>query len=141
MQEPVKKELDVEKLQVRDLMHLGVLTCRVDMPLCEVARIMVDNKVHCVVVVDEAGEACGIISDLGILRTYGKELLEKTAEDIMGDRLISISPKAPLSHAVSKMLEKHVHHLVILSEPPFHRPVGVLAASDIVREMAKICPK
>jgi len=129
----------MEKLLVRDLMHLGVFTCKVDTLLSEVAQTMIDNRVHCVVVVDEMGEACGVISDLGILEACDRDLRKIKAEDVLHRCTVAIRPAATISAAVRKMREQHIHHLVILSEHPLHRPVGILAASDIVKEMARIC--
>lgn len=128
-----------KKVLVRDLMHLGVITCEVDTPLCDVARMMIDESVHSIVVIDEEGEACGVISDLGILEGYGKKFVNMKAEDVLKGCTITVNPSVAIEEAVKEMLEKHVHHLVIMSERPLRRPVGILAATDIVREMAKIC--
>jgi len=127
----------MENLLVRDLMHRGVVTCDVETPVSEIAQTMAENDVHCVVVVDEVGEACGVISDLGLLKAYGKNVDKVTAEDILGGGPIIVNPNALVSEAVAIMQEKHIHHLVIMSEPPLHRPVGVLAASDVIKGMAK----
>jgi len=127
----------MENLLVRDLMHRGVVTCDVETPVSEIAQTMAENDVHCVVVVDEVGEACGVISDLGLLKAYGKNVDRVTAEDILGGGPIIVNPNALVSEAVAIMQEKHIHHLVIMSEPPLHRPVGVLAASDVIKGMAK----
>jgi len=124
---------------VRDLIHRGVVTCDVGALVSEIAQTMAENDVHCVIVVDEVGEACGVISDLGLLKAYGKNVDKVTAEDVLGGSAIIVNPDALVSEAVAIMQEKHIHHLVIVSEPPLHRPVGVLAASDIVKEMAKRC--
>ncbi len=127
------------KVLVRDLMHLGVITCETDTPLCDVARMMIDNKVHSIVVIDEEGEACGVISDLSILRAYGKDFVNMKAEDVLKGCTITVSPNATIEEAVLEMLGKDVHHLVIMSERPLRRPIGILATIDIVREMAKVC--
>ncbi|MDI6799787.1 MAG: CBS domain-containing protein [Actinomycetota bacterium] len=126
-------------LLVRDIMHLGVVTCRLDTPLCEIAGLMVGHKIHCIVVVDEAGEACGVISDWGLLKAFGKDIKTAVAEDIIDNRLLTVRPNALVSEAASMMVNEHVHRLVVMSEPPLRRPVGVLAASDVVKEMSKYC--
>lgn len=124
---------------VRDVMHLGVVTCRLDTPLCEIAGLMVGHKIHAIVVVDEAGEACGVISDWGLLKAYCKDIKTAVAEDIIDNRLFTVRPKALISEAVDIMLSEHVHRLIVISEPPLRRPVAVLAASDIIKEMSKEC--
>ncbi len=87
--------------------------------------------------VDEAGEACGVISDLGILEAYGRDLEKTKAEEVLHRCTVTVRPTATIWAAAREMQERQIHHLVILSEHPLHRPVGILAASDIVREMAK----
>lgn len=127
------------KMLVRDLMNRGVITCEADTPLCDVARTMIDENVHSIVVIDEVGEACGVISDLGILKGYNKDFVKMEAEDVLEGCTITVNPSETIEDAVSEMLAKHVHHLVIMSEKPLRRPVGILAATDIVREMANVC--
>lgn len=131
----------VNQILVREVMHLGVITCRVDTSLCEIARMMIDNNVHSIVVLDEAGEVCGVISDLILMKAYSKDIVNMKAEDIVKGCTVTISPNATLDEAVKVMTDKKIYHLVILSEPPFRRPIGILAASDVVRELAKVCPR
>jgi CBS domain-containing protein len=128
---------EMKNLLVRDLMHLGVVTCKHDASLSEVAQTMIDNGVHCVVVVDEAGEACGVVSDLGILEACDRDCKQMKAEDILHKCTVTVRPTASISAAAREMLERHIHHLVIMSEHPLHRPVGILAATDIVKAMAR----
>jgi len=47
---------------IRDFVSRGVVTCRVDANAAEVARIMLDNDVSALVVIDERLNACGVIS-------------------------------------------------------------------------------
>ena len=59
---------------IRDFMQRGVVTCGVGATTAEVARIMLDNDVSALVVIDERLNACGVISKTDLIRSYGKDL-------------------------------------------------------------------
>ena len=50
-------------MTVRDVMTTAVLTVRRDMPLKDVARLLIDGGIAGAPVVDEAGVVCGVISE------------------------------------------------------------------------------
>ena len=71
-------------------MHRGVLSCRPETPIAEVARTMVDHRVHAVVVDgirrDRAGMerlVWGVVSDLDLVaRIDATDALTATAGDM-----------------------------------------------------------
>lgn len=122
---------------IRDAMHRGVVTCRVDANVAEVARIMLDNDVSALVVIDERLNACGVISKTDLIGFYGKDLSVITAEDIMSPEILTVSPDTLVHEAVQLMLERGVHQLVIVTQGGAHRrPVGIFTSGDAVALMA-----
>lgn len=122
---------------IRDFMHRGVVTCRVGATAAEVARIMLDNDVSALVVVDERLDACGVISKTDLIGFYGKELSQITAEDIMTPEIFTISPDTLVHEAVQLMLEHKIHQLVIVTQGGAHRrPVAIFTSGDAVALMA-----
>ena len=85
---------------IRNFMHIGVVTCRVDANAAEVVKIMLDNDVSALVVIDERLKACGIISKTDLIKSYGKDLSEITTEDIMTTDIFTISPDTLVYEAV-----------------------------------------
>ncbi len=123
---------------VRDLMRRGVITCHTDNSLPEVARRMTENKVTAVVVVDEGGEVCGILSRKDLVEVYNQDYKKMLAEDVMNPDVATIIPDIPVEAAALIMLDMGVSRLVIMHErPATQRPVGILSMSDIVRDMAE----
>jgi CBS domain-containing protein len=122
-------------------MHPGVLTCTLDTPLREVARIMASHRVHCVVVFggDEemlGGRIWGVVSDLDLVSVAAVEELEKrTAGGTAVTPVVMVSPHDTLEHAAQLMREHEVTHLLVVDETTA-RPVGVLSTLDIARELA-----
>ena len=120
-------------------MTRGVTSVPMDLALREVAKIMIDQNVSGVAVTDHNGEIMGFITEMDMLHVVvDKSLLDDTAEAIMTTSLKSISPSTDLETASSVMLDARIHRLIILSEPGMgasDRPVGILSASDIIRQL------
>ena len=122
---------------IRDFMQRGVVTCRVGATAAEVARIMLDNNVSALVVIDERLNTCGVISKTDLIGFYGKDLSVITAEDIMSPKILTISPDTLVHEAVQLMLEHRVHQLVIVTQAGAHRrPVAIFTSGDAVALMA-----
>ena len=128
---------------IRDFMCRGVVTCGVNANAAEVARIMLDNDVSALVVIDERLNACGIISKTDLIRSYGKDLSLIGAEDIMTPEILTVSPETLIHEAVQLFLERGVHQLVIVTEGGAHRrPVAIFTTADAVALMAgKLIPQ
>jgi CBS domain-containing protein len=131
-----RREIMRDKL-VRDVMHRKVISCRVDTPLKEVAHRMHEAQVNALVVVDESGDLCGIVSQTDLVKVVEKDWEHLVAENVMTSEVVTIVPDIPVLAAVELMLDNRVHRLVITQGglAP-RRPVGVLSMTDIVREMA-----
>jgi signal-transduction protein with cAMP-binding, CBS, and nucleotidyltransferase domain len=98
---------------------------------------MLDNDVSALVVVDERLNACGVISKTDLIKFYGKELSEITAENIMSPEIFTVSPDTLVYEAVQLMLEQKIHQLVIVTQGGAHRrPVGIFTSGDAVILMA-----
>ena len=118
-------------------MHRGVVTCKVSATVPEIARIMLDNNVSALVVVDERLDACGMVSKTDLLRCYAKDLASIEAEDIMTPNLLTVLPDTKIHEAVQIMLAHRVHQLVIVTAGgAHHRPVGIYTVGDAVSLMA-----
>src|SRR5512143_3563643 len=119
---------------VRDLMHPGLLTCKPDASLGQVAVLLFQNHVHALVVEDRAGRTLGIISDFDLLAgewlSSDPESLaamrKLTASDLMSHPVDSVEASVPLSEAVNELIEKQVSRLLVTENG---KPVGVMSLS------------
>ncbi len=122
---------------VRDVMHRGVVTCLVSATADTIAKIMLDNNVSALVVIDERLNACGVVSKTNMLGLYGKDISLVIAEDIMSPKLLTVSPDTLVYDAIQSMLAHKVHQLVIVTKAGAHRrPVGIFTSGDVVALMA-----
>jgi CBS domain-containing protein len=128
----------LEHATVADAMHPGILSCAPDTSLTEVARMMVSNHVHSIVVVDESGGeplVRGIVSDLDIVRAGIQSGAEQTAVELAVQPLVKVELTTPLRDAGELMLKHGTTHVVVI-DPAARRPVGVLSTLDIAGLLA-----
>lgn len=122
-------------------MTRGVPTVPMDATVKQIATTLSKKRLSAVAVISPDGEAVGIISDMDILKVMGKENWENaSAETIMTTHLETIRPTSTLGEAARIMREKHIHRVLVFSERGVgasQRPIGILSASDIVREAAR----
>ena len=130
----------MKQKMVRDVMTRGVVSVSWDVPAIEVAKTMAEYNVSAVAVVYPDGSVAGVISEMDILEAYEKMQLEHAvAEDIMTPHIESLKPTTTLEEAARHMVKRRIHRLLVLSERMGcgTRPVGVISASDIIKEIAK----
>jgi CBS domain-containing protein len=142
--DPIRPDPPRPAVTVADVMNRGVLSCRPDVSLTEIARTMVDHRVHGVVVAGVRRDAAGgehlvwgVVSDLdvaGAVATLGDE--EPTAADLSSTPGVVVGPGDRLAEAARLMHDYDVHHLVVVSSPD-RRPVGVLSTLDVARAIAE----
>ncbi len=131
----------LENKLLRDVMTRGVVSVQMDATVKQITTVLSKHGLSGIAVISEDGEAMGVISDMDILKVVGKENWENmTAESVMTSHMESVRPIITLGNAAKIMREKHIHRLFIFSERGVgasKRPIGILSASDIVREAAK----
>jgi CBS domain-containing protein len=128
---------------VRDLTHRGLITCELTTRLGEVARLLRENHVHALVVVDGVdGKPAGVVSDLDLmvgewLATDSDRLstmAAMTAGELMSKPPVSIAADSDVKEAIERMRTAHLARLVVVDDG---RAVGVVAISDVIAAIAE----
>jgi CBS domain-containing protein len=119
---------------VRDIYHKGVIFCKPETPLQEVVRVMADTEIHAIMVAEREGAPpVGVVSHTDTISHYGEDLTAFQARDVMTPEVISISENATVEEAAQKLLESHIHRLLVVDKND--KPLGILSTTDIIREM------
>jgi len=130
--------------RVSDAMHWGVVQCTSDATLREVATLMGDAVVHCVVVLDapgDRGSLWGVVSDLDLVAAATvRSLDDQRAGGTAMKPAITAFPHESLETAAQRMTAHRVSHLVVVDDVR-HRPVGVVSTLDLVRRLAGETPR
>ena len=130
---------------VRDFMHPGVITCRPDATLGQVAVMLTQHHVHALIVADRDGRPLGIISDFDLLAgewlSADPESLDvmrtMTAGELMSTPVDTIDADTLFSEAARRMREEQIHRLLVTENG---QPVGMISISDFVAGLAQRAP-
>jgi CBS domain-containing protein len=99
------------------------------------------NDISALVVVDDSGDAHGVISRTDLvnarfIQPYMKHWRGLNAEHLMSKPVISVEQDTSISEAVQLLNEKRVHRLVVVEKVSGHvRPVGILSVTDLARHV------
>lgn len=122
---------------VRDLMRVGVPTCREDTPLKDVARLLVERNVSALVVLDEDGNAVGWLGEQHVARAIDRDCVRLTAGDVMDERVPEILPDVPAAAAAHLMLDRGLRQLFISHHAGGVKyPSAVITLQDVMRMIA-----
>jgi CBS domain-containing protein len=127
---------------VRDLMHPGLITCPPDTRLGDAARLLLERGVHAVIVTDVDGRPAGVLSDTDLLagewlstdETSLATMQEITAGDLMSSPPATVAADTTVSAAAARLCRENLSRLLVTENG---HPVGVIAVSDLVRNLAR----
>lgn len=120
---------------VRDAMTASPRTVRLDASVVSAARIMEEEDVGSVPVVDSDEILAGMITDRDIaLRVVasGKDPASTTAGEVATRQVSPAYPDEPLDEALEQMAYRQVRRLPVVEDD---RVVGILAQADVVHEV------
>ena len=91
---------------VRDWMHRGVITCRPETPVADVAETMERNDISALIVIGDAGDTLGVISRTDLvnarfIQPYMKYWRGLNAEHLMSKPVISVTADTTIQRRCS----------------------------------------
>ena len=111
----------------------GVITITPDQPVQDAIRILADNNIGALLVVD--GTLQGIFTERDVLRyaaTDVQRLETARVRDLMTADLITVSPETDLSAVMELMGEHNIRHLPVLVG---NTVVGIISIRDVVNAL------
>lgn len=126
----------VSRRTVRDVMSYAIVTCSPETALPAAARAMTERRSRSIVVINESGQAVGVITGNDLLTLYESPQPATTAKDLMRQP-ITCDIDLPLRDAIDLIIRNEVHRVVVTdSATGDAAPAGILSTSDVIREMA-----
>lgn len=125
---------------VKDLMQTGLITCKPDATLGQVAALLDRHQIHAVFVAGPGGQILGVITDFDLMAgewlSYDPESLNAmrklTASDLMTKPVDSIEASTPLTDAIDIFLQKGVARFLVTENGA---PVGIISLTDFVNSL------
>ena len=144
-------------MNASDVMTRNVLSVRPEATIAEAIRLMLDNRISGLPVLDETGRLVGILTEGDLLRrgetgterhrprwleilmgpgrlaeeyvrTHGRRIAEVMTRDP-----VSVSPDTPLAEIVALMERHRIKRVPVLDG---EIPVGILSRADLLRSLA-----
>jgi CBS domain-containing protein len=124
---------------VSDAMHDGVVSCKENLTLREALQIMTVHKVRSLAVIDDKSELSGIVSQTDLVNASvsnpDRRWEEKTVSEIMTRKVVTVTPDTALQDAIKRIVENHIHRVIVVAEDNPHKAIGVLSMTDVMRSM------
>ena len=117
--------------KIRDVMTSDPATCGPDDTALDAARAMKEGDFGAIVVVTEAGEVRGILTDRDIVVrcvAEGKDPTETTIGEVFTTEPTTLSPDDTLDEAVDALREAHVRRLPVVEDG---QVVGIVSIGDL----------
>ena len=133
---------------VSEIMSAPVITIEPDALAVDAAGLMEENRVRRIIVIDQHGYICGIVTDADVLEAataasvvnpydpgFDEEWL--TVRDVMTAEVITIGPQASVGQLVEKFMEIKISGMPVV-QPAGARgerllPIGIVTETDIFR--------
>lgn len=94
---------------VRDLMTVGVPTCKISTKVVDLTRFILENNVEELVVLGEEGEGVGVVGYEELVGVYGRENVnELTAEAVMREGVPELPADIPIVAAAQMMRDQRI---------------------------------
>jgi len=130
----------IADVRVGEAMHDGVLTCDREASLAEVARVMTEHSIHCIVVENDSGDGgpfWGVVSDLDLVAAATvRDLDQQTAGGTAASPVVMVTPAETLERAAQLMTEHSTSHLLVV-DVGRQEPVGVISTLDVAAALAE----
>ncbi len=144
-------------MKAKDIMVTEVITIKQHTTIEEIARVLIDNKISGVPVVDEAGHLMGMVTEgdllhketnprlphavniLGAIIYYNgveqynedfKKMMASQALNIMTDKVITVTAEQEVEDIVKLMLEHGIKRVPVMEG---ERIIGIISRADIVK--------
>jgi len=152
---------DSAKKRIGDIMTTNVVRVHPDTPVQQVARLMSENGISGLPVVDDKDHVLGVVTELDMivrntrfkvpnfimildsiiyfetpkrLRERLEHMLGVTAGEIMSKPAVTITPDATIEDLAELMVNRRHNPIPIVQDG---RLVGIISRSDIIRLMAQ----
>lgn len=111
--------MSLESISIMDILNKDVKTAEQNQNIFEIAKIMFDNNIGSVVIVDnhQSKNPVGIITERDIIRILSSTQLanlQVSINELMSHPIITLSSKSSILEAMKLMFERKIRRIVIL---------------------------
>lgn len=148
-------------MQARDVMTTAVVTAGPDMPVRELAQLLLERRISAVPVVDAGGRLLGIVSEGDLIHQLGSERQGprswlrdlvasgnlraqdylrghgRVARDVMTADVVAVREDTPVAEIVDLLERRRIKRVPVLRDG---RLVGIVSRADLLRALLAAQP-
>jgi CBS domain-containing protein len=128
LRERTANERQAFALPLQALARRELVTCREDCSTTEAARIMHENDVGSVIVLDAQARPSGIFTSRDLVGVASAAGLERRVSELMSRDLVTLPPHAFAYEAALEMTERRIRHVLVMDG---ERLLGVVSERDL----------
>jgi CBS domain-containing protein len=134
------EEESADSIPISNFMTKTVITANIDHTIQSVCRIMNENKIGGVVIVERGingNEPVGIITERDIIRKIGEVELFTTQSpirELISNNIISIKPDNTIRDAITLMHGNNIRRLPVIDNDG--KMIGIITDKDILKAAA-----
>ncbi len=124
-------------MKASDVMTTGVIIVGLNTSVANIARVLVNNQISAVPVVDEDGALVGIVSEADLIHLEGSDFLKShgvKAADIMTKPAITANPEMGLDELVSLFDKHRIKRVPVVDHGKI---VGIVSRANILKAVAR----
>lgn len=113
--------------------NTGIVTISPDMKTADANTFRAENKIGCLMVVDDSKKIVGILSERDIVNALSKQgpaILDFPVSEIMSHKVITCRPDDELQTLMSRMTERRIRHLPVVDGDEL---LGIVSIGDVVK--------
>jgi uncharacterized protein (DUF39 family)/CBS domain-containing protein len=110
-----------------------VVTCKENEEIRDIAERIVTKSVNHIVMVDDNGKLCGIVTSWDITRAMAEG--RKALADIVTRRVVTVKPDEPLETASKKMAQHNISALPVIDSE--RKVLGIVTSEDVSKLLGR----
>ncbi len=110
------------------------VTVRSTRDMADAMRLLIDNNIGSLIVLNEQDHPVGIITERDIFHLafrFRGDMMDIKVSENMTDNLVTASPEDDLEHIARLMTERHIRHVPIVDQN--QHLCGIVSIGDVVK--------
>jgi CBS domain-containing protein len=130
--------------RVADVMTKDVVTVTPETPIAKAEAVLEQRGWNALPVVEEGRRLVGVVTSLDLLKAFRftdesmfppyEEIMARPVREVMSDKLVTVSPRTPLTRALEKMVRTRNKSLPVALGGEL---LGILAREDVMSALRR----
>jgi CBS domain-containing protein len=130
--------------RVADAMTKDVVTVTPETPIAKAEAVLEQRGWNALPVVEEGRRLVGVVTSLDLLKAFRftdesmfppyEEIMARPVREVMSDKLVTVSPRTPLTRALEKMVRTRNKSLPVALGGEL---LGILAREDVLNALRR----